>query len=179
MDRSRDLLSMTVLLLVFTACIETSGETAERGASADASAESSTDASVDAGGDDASRARREECAPLETRRPNATRQKPEREGQTRACAAVSNVAFDVVVVAKGLEHPWAVEPLAGGDLLVTERPGRMRIVTGEGAVGEPIDGVPRVVAREQGGLLDVALSPTFESDRTIFWSFSEPRERGL
>jgi glucose/arabinose dehydrogenase len=85
---------------------------------------------------------------------------------------------DVAVVTNALEHPWAVEPLAGGDLLVTERPGRLRIVSASGTVGEPISGVPAVAARGQGGLLDVALSPTFDSDRTIYLSFSEPREGG-
>jgi glucose/arabinose dehydrogenase len=88
------------------------------------------------------------------------------------------VAFRVVVVAKGLENPWAVEPLPGGDLLVTEKPGRLRIVSPAGEVGQPIGGVPRVDDRGQGGLLDVALSPRFKSDRTIFWSYTEPREGG-
>ena len=118
------------------------------------------------------------CTPAETREPNVPEQRPAFEGQTRACADPSNVAFDVVVLAKGLEQPWAVEPLAGGDLLVTEKPGRMRIVSAKGELGEPIAGIPRVDDRDQGGLLDVALSPGFESDRTIFWSFSEPREGG-
>jgi glucose/arabinose dehydrogenase len=71
-----------------------------------------------------------------------------------------------------------VEPLPDGDLLVTERPGRLRIVSKSGAVGDPISGVPDVDARGQGGLLDVALSPAFESDRTIFFSFAEPRDGG-
>ena len=118
------------------------------------------------------------CTPLETRQPNAPDQKPAFREQTRACGITSDVAFDVTVVATGLEKPWAVEPLPGGDLLVTEKPGRMRIVSAAGAVGKPIAGVPEVDAGGQGGLLDVALSPTFESDRTIFWSFSEPREGG-
>ncbi|HEX7120657.1 MAG TPA: PQQ-dependent sugar dehydrogenase [Longimicrobiales bacterium] len=118
------------------------------------------------------------CEPLETRPPNAPEQGPAFPGQTRACGVESGVSFDVVVVASGLEHPWAVEPLPGGALLVTERPGRMRIVTAAGAVGPPITGVPRVDARGQGGLMDVVLSPDFESDRTIFWSYAEPREGG-
>jgi glucose/arabinose dehydrogenase len=86
--------------------------------------------------------------------------------------------FNVTVVAKGLEHPWAVEPLPGGDLLITERPGRMRIVTASGQIGEPLQNLPAVAARGQGGLLDVVLSPSFDSDRTIYWSFSEPRQGG-
>lgn len=119
-----------------------------------------------------------QCKPLETREANAPNQRPAFAGQTRACAVKSNVAYDVVVLAKGLEHPWAVEPLPGGDLLVTEKPGRMRIVTAQGELREPISGVPPVDARGQGGLLDVALSPTFGTDRTIFWSYAEPREGG-
>ncbi len=67
----------------------------------------------------------------------------------------SNVAFDVVVLAKGLEHPWAVEPLPQGDLLVTEKPGRLRIISAKGELGQPITGLPAVDARGQGGLLDV------------------------
>ena len=73
---------------------------------------------------------------------------------------------------------WAVEPLPGGDLLVTERPGRLRIVSAAGEVGEPIAGLPDVDARGQGGLLDAALSPDFASDRTVFWSYAEPRDGG-
>jgi aldose sugar dehydrogenase len=90
----------------------------------------------------------------------------------------SGVRFDVVVLAKGLEKPWAVEPLPGGDLLVSEKPGRMRIVSAQGDLGEPIAGIPEVDARGQGGLLDVALSPDFERDRTLYWSYSEPRRGG-
>lgn len=118
------------------------------------------------------------CKSLETREPNAPDQKPAFPGQTRACAAPSNVAFDVQVLAKGLERPWAVEPLPGGDLLITEKPGRMRIISAKGEVGPPISGVPEVDSRGQGGLLDVALSPKFDSDRTVYWSYSEPREGG-
>jgi aldose sugar dehydrogenase len=118
------------------------------------------------------------CRPLETRAPNVPEQRPTFAGQTRVCGVTSNVAFDVVVLAKNLEHPWAVEPLPNGDLLVTERPGRMRVVSAAGNVGAPIAGLPAVMARGQGGLLDVALSPAFATDRTIYWSYSEPREGG-
>jgi glucose/arabinose dehydrogenase len=118
------------------------------------------------------------CTPLETRQPSASGQRPASAGQTRACGVKSNVAYDVTVVAKGLEHPWAVEPLPGGDLVVTERPGSMRVVSAAGKVGEPLAGLPKVDAGGQGGLLDLALSPKFESDRTIYWSYSEPRQGG-
>jgi glucose/arabinose dehydrogenase len=118
------------------------------------------------------------CTPLETRAPNATGQTPAFPGQTRICGVASNVAFDVVELTKSLDHPWAVEPLPDGRLLVTERAGRLRIVSASGQVGEPIAGLPAVAAGGQGGLLDVALGPTFAQDRTIFWTFSEPRDGG-
>jgi glucose/arabinose dehydrogenase len=118
------------------------------------------------------------CTPLETRAPNATGQTPAFPGQTRICGVSSSVAFDVVELTKALDHPWAVEPLPDGGLLVTERPGRLRIISATGQVGEPITGLPPVAAAGQGGLLDVALGPTFAQDRTIFWTFSEPRDGG-
>lgn len=116
-------------------------------------------------------------APLETRAANATGQTPAFPGQTRACGIESNVAHQVAVVATGLVNPWAVEPLPDGSFLVTERPGRMRHVTPTGQMHE-IQGVPPVHAANQAGLLDVALSPDFTSDRTIFWSYAEPRQGG-
>ena len=136
-----------------------------------------------------------QCAPLETRTANAPEQKPAFQGQTRACAVKSDAAFDVTVLAKGLNRPWAVEPLPNGDFLITEKPGRLRVVSAKGEVGQPIGGLlpvgsggvsaasgqgglPPITARGQGGLLDVALSPNFARDRTIFWSFSEQREGG-
>jgi glucose/arabinose dehydrogenase len=119
-----------------------------------------------------------QCRPLETRAPNAADQQPAFEGQTRACAVRSEVAFDVLVLARGLVHPWAVEPLPDGSLLVTERPGRMRVIGARGEAGKPIAGLPAVDARGQGGLLDVALGPSFDQDRTIFWSYTEPRQGG-
>ena len=120
----------------------------------------------------------QDCQPIETREANVPEQMPAFPGQTRACAVESDVAFDVTVLATGLEHPWSVEPLPNGDLLVTERPGRMRIITADGEVGEPIDGVPEVQTGGQAGLLDVALSPEFETDRMIYFSYSEPRDGG-
>src|SRR5690606_7081680 len=119
-----------------------------------------------------------DCMPVETRERNVPDQRPAFPEQTRACAEDTDVAFEVTVLATGLENPWSVEPLPDGTLLVTERPGRLRIVTAEGDLGEPIGGVPEVDARAQGGLLDVALSPDFESDRTLYLSYSEAREGG-
>ena len=84
----------------------------------------------------------------------------------------------VTEVARGLESPWALAFLPDGRLLVTERPGRMRIVDAQGRVSEPVTGVPEVHARGQGGLLDVVLGPDFARDRLIVFSYAEPTARG-
>src|SRR5690606_31023397 len=81
-------------------------------------------------------------------------------------------------VAEGLIHPWAIAFLPAGRTLVTERPGRMRLANMEGQVTAPIEGVPKVFAQGQGGLLDVALAPDFQSSGTIYFSYAEPREGG-
>ena len=118
------------------------------------------------------------CSPLDTRAANAAEQRPALAGQTRACAAPRSAPFKLSVLATGLVNPWAVEPLADGSILVTEKPGRMRIVSASGALGAPLAGLPAVDAKGQGGLLDVALSPAFATDRLIYWSFTEPRQGG-
>jgi glucose/arabinose dehydrogenase len=84
----------------------------------------------------------------------------------------------VVELARGLEHPWGLAFLPDGRMLVTERPGRLRIVDGQGLISAPLTGVPEVLAAGQGGLLDVALGPTFEHDRLVYLSFSEPGAGG-
>jgi len=80
----------------------------------------------------------------------------------------------VTTYAKGLEHPWALAFLPDGRLLVTERPGQLRIVSRDGKLSAPLTGMPRVRARGQGGLLDVALDPAFAKNQIIYLSFSEP-----
>ncbi len=84
----------------------------------------------------------------------------------------------VTDVARGLEHPWGLAFLPDGRLLVSERPGRLRLVAPGGGLSEPLAGVPRVAAGGQGGLLDVALSPGFARDRLVYLSFSEPGPGG-
>lgn len=116
--------------------------------------------------------------PVETRAANAPTQTPAFEGQTRAPGVRTEAALTHAVVAEGLEKPWGLALLPDGNWLVTEKPGRMRIVTAQGQVGQPLAGLPAVDARGQGGLLDVVLSPVFAQDRTVFWSYSEPREGG-
>ena len=83
-----------------------------------------------------------------------------------------------VDVARGLEHPWGLAFLPDGRMLVTERPGRLRLVSKDGQLSPALSGVPKVLASGQGGLLHVALSPTFAQDRLVFLSFAEPGDAG-
>lgn len=82
--------------------------------------------------------------------------------------------YRMVPVAEGFVNPWGMAFLPGGDILVTERPGRLRIVRGGKLLEKPVDGVPTVVARGQGGLLDIVLHPQFATNRFIYLSFSKP-----
>lgn len=109
---------------------------------------------------------------------NAPDQTPAFDGQTDAPLRQTNVAFDVVTVAEGLERPWAIEFLPSGKMLVAERPGRLRVVSADGALSAPVAGLPAMDARSQGGLLDVALDPGFASNQLIYWSYAEPRDGG-
>ena len=84
----------------------------------------------------------------------------------------------VETVADGLVHPWGLTFLPDGRMLVTERPGRLRIVSPEGQLSEPLAGVPEVYARGQGGLLDVALDSDFADNRLVYLCYAEPGEGG-
>ena len=84
--------------------------------------------------------------------------------------------FRVVPVADGFEVPWSIAFLPGGDILVTERAGRLRIVRDRKLLPDPVPGMPEVVARGQGGLMDVVPHPDFASNRMIYVSYSKPRE---
>jgi glucose/arabinose dehydrogenase len=117
-------------------------------------------------------------ASLETRERNGVDYTPAFEGQTRAPGLESDVELDVQVVAEGLQGPWAFELLPDKRILVTERSGNLRIVGTDGKVSEPAKGLPKVFFAGQGGLLDVALDPGFATNKTIYWSYAEPREGG-
>ncbi|NEX92382.1 PQQ-dependent sugar dehydrogenase [Caulobacter sp. 17J65-9] len=116
--------------------------------------------------------------PAETRAPNGEGQTPAFPNQTRAPQPASTERFSIRTVVSGLSHPWALAFLPDGRLLVTERPGRLRIVSPAGEVSAPVAGLPKVDARDQGGLLDVELSPSFATDGLIYWSYAEPRPGG-
>jgi aldose sugar dehydrogenase len=95
-----------------------------------------------------------------------------------ALVATQKARVQLAVVTTGLEHPWGLAFLPDGRALVTERPGRLRIVDRNGKAGEPLAGVPAVDALGQGGLLDVALDPEFARNQRIYLSYSEPRGDG-
>ena len=86
------------------------------------------------------------------------------------------------LITDGLEHPWALAFLpdfaSSGRMLVTERPGRLRVVTLDGKRSAPIAGLPPIYVRAQGGLLDVALHPKFAENRLVYWSYAEPEPGG-
>ncbi len=97
---------------------------------------------------------------------------PAFEGQTRATALPAS-QVSVTSFAQGLENPWGIAPLPDGRFLVTERPGRMRIIDSDGGLSDPIAGLPEVDDRRQGGLLDVAVSPNFARDGLVFWTYAK------
>ena len=116
---------------------------------------------------------------VDPRPPNAPSQKPAFPGQTRAPERKTNVAFDVVTVAQGLNKPWGFAFLPDGRILVTEKPdGALRIVAADGTLSAPVAGLPKADTRNQGGLLDVGPGPSFAQDRTIYWCYSEPAQNG-
>jgi glucose/arabinose dehydrogenase len=84
----------------------------------------------------------------------------------------------VETVASGLQNPWSLAFLPDGHMLVTEKPGRLRVVTPEGRLSEPLQGIAGISARGQGGLLDVALAPDFARSRMVYLSFAEDRGGG-
>jgi glucose/arabinose dehydrogenase len=84
----------------------------------------------------------------------------------------------VETVARNLQNPWGLTFLPDSRMLVTEKPGRLRIVDGEGNLSEPVKGMPQISARGQGGLLDVTLDPAFAQNRFVYLSFAEDRDEG-
>lgn len=116
--------------------------------------------------------------PVEQGEPNVPEFEPAFPEQTRAPASDSGVTLSVETFAEPLEHPWGIDALPDGGYLVTERPGRMRVISADGELSEPVGGLPEVVAEGQGGLLDVRVGPSFADDRLIYWTYAKPLEDG-
>ena len=112
------------------------------------------------------------CAAVEQGQQN-TDFSPAFAEQTRA-PALPATAVRVATFADGLENPWGIAPLPEGGFLVSERPGRLRMVSGTGEVSAPLSGVPEVAARGQGGLLDVAVPPDFATTREVWLTYAKP-----
>lgn len=101
--------------------------------------------------------------------------RPATAGQTNAPPPRLASKIEVQTVIGGLANPWGLQFLPDGRLLVTERPGRLRLITRDGKISPPVEGLPAVDARGQGGLLDVALAPDYAQSGTIYFSYAEPR----
>lgn len=100
------------------------------------------------------------------------------QGQKSPSPGITTGVVEGEVVVRGLEHAWALAFLPDGRILVTERPGRLRIVSREGQLSAAVAGVPAVYARGQGGLLDVAIDPAFATNNLVYLSYAEPGEGG-
>ena len=111
------------------------------------------------------------CATLTVAGLPASAQQPQRLKTEKAEIVVETVA-------RGLDSPWGLAFLPDGRILVTEKSGRLRIVSADGQASPALGGVPRVYAQGQGGLLDVALDPNFSENRLVYLTYSEPREGG-
>lgn len=107
--------------------------------------------------------------------PNARGQTPAFAAQTRAPVLDAGQSLTRELIAGGLRNPWGMDQLPDGRWIVTERGGGLRLIDGDGAVSEPITGLPKVDARGQGGLLDVVVRDDFDQTRRLWWSYSEPR----
>ena len=105
----------------------------------------------------------------------APRQATAAEAVMTNAPAAPKTALKIDEVTASLKDPWGLQFLPDGRMLVTERGGQMRLVTPAGKVSEPIAGLPHVVAKGQGGLLDVLVAPDFAASGTIFFSYAESR----
>ncbi len=90
------------------------------------------------------------------------------------CSSPKAATFASKPIVTGLANPWGLAFLPDGRMLVTERPGRMRIVARDGTLSQPLAGVPKVAANNQGGLLDVVLDRDFAKNSTIYFCYSDP-----
>lgn len=110
-------------------------------------------------------------------KPN-TDYKPAFAGQTRATPVKTKTPYKVEILNTSLGKPWGIINLPDGRFLITEKTGFMNVVSADGKEVSKIEGFPKVDARGQGGMLDVALDPDFKTNQMIFFVFSEPFENG-
>lgn len=116
--------------------------------------------------------------PVETKKGN-TDYKPAFEGQTRIAGVKTTRTYETKIVTEDLTEPWGIAELPDGRLIITENKGVMRIVnTKNGKISDAITGIPEVDNRGQGGLLGITLAPDFETNRMIYWVFTEKVKNG-
>ncbi|GAB3043939.1 PQQ-dependent sugar dehydrogenase [Spirosoma pulveris] len=114
---------------------------------------------------------------VETKEPNSD-YKSAFVGQTRIAGVKSATKYEGKILTESLKFPWGITSLPDGRLLITEREGSLRIVTPQGKVGEAITGLPKVNPSGQGGLLGLRVDPAFQTNRMVYWVFSEPSPEG-
>lgn len=103
---------------------------------------------------------------------------PEKDAPEQGAGETPTVVLHTETMVQGLQHPWSLAELPNGDLLITERPGRLRVVRNGALVEAPVAGVPEVFARNQGGLFDVRLHPDFAQNRWVYLSYAEACKAG-
>ncbi|MES2267773.1 MAG: PQQ-dependent sugar dehydrogenase [Bacteroidota bacterium] len=116
-------------------------------------------------------------APVETQNPN-TNYKPAFRGQTRIGGIKTKTPYTATVINSTLKNPWGIHVLPDGRFLVTEKGGTMRILKAGGEFDKQIAGLPAIVFKGQGGLLDVTIDPAFRTNRMIYWGYAEQAEGG-
>lgn len=111
--------------------------------------------------------------PVETKPPNST-YKPAFPGQTRIAGVKTKTPYEGTILTSDLKNPWGITVLPDGRFLITQKEGTMRIATAAGQLSQPITGLPAVNSAGQGGLLGLTLDPDFQTNRMVYWCFSEP-----
>lgn len=114
---------------------------------------------------------------VEKDKPNSNN-KPAFEGQTRVMGYKTQTEYQVDIINTKLGKPWGIAQLPNQNFLITEKTGFINLVSPDGKYITKITGLPKVDSRGQGGLLDIVIDPDFENNQTIYWSFSEPYEKG-
>ncbi|MGO4877238.1 PQQ-dependent sugar dehydrogenase [Pedobacter psychrotolerans] len=115
--------------------------------------------------------------PVETEKPTAD-YKPAFTGQTRIAGIKTETPLSVSIINEKLENPWGIAVLPNGGFLITQKQGSMVILGADGKLLKKIEGLPKVDASGQGGLLDVTLDPDFAKNRMVYWAFAEPQAKG-
>ena len=115
--------------------------------------------------------------PVETRKPN-TDYKPAFAGQTRAPGISTKASYTTRILTNDLKRPWDIAALPDDRFLITQKSGTMRVATKDGKLSDDITGLPKVNDDGQGGLLGVTIDPNFQSNRMVYWTFSEDMQGG-